>query len=151
MQHFSPLRHSRKVKTITISGRASLTSIDAQPAARSVAARVIAVRVRSQFTLTPTDNPFSISETSFYWPRSVVSRITSQSGLFSVHPFPDNPWIDPLKAPNSFFDIPGEMRNFFQKRLYYLGINDQMIMGGLDGVGARLRWQYNARTGLGTL
>jgi hypothetical protein len=42
------------------------------------------------------------------------------------------------------------MRRFFQKRLYYLGVHQQMLMGGLDGVGARLSWQYFRSTGLGT-
>ena len=97
------------------------------------------------------DEPFSITDVRAVWPRAVANRITSHSGMFTIHPQPTSPWHFPLTDAGNVFDIPGEMRGFFRKRLYYLGVHDHMIMGGLDGVGARLRWQYGARTGLGAI
>jgi hypothetical protein len=81
--------------------------------------------------------------------------------------------------------IPGEMRACFQEKLFYLGVDDQRIMGGLDGLCRRLehdprrwnhrsgesgdqtkkqsgvreprrtetalKWQYDARVGLGAV
>ena len=138
-------------RRITPSGRAARTDVRANPDPREVAARIVAIQVSSGRTLRATDDPFAIRDVSFYWPRAVASRITSQSGLFSVHPEPHVPWSDPLAASANVFDIPGAMRNFFQRRLYYLGVHDHAIMGGLDGVGARLGWQYRAGTGLGAL
>ena len=49
----------------------------------------------------------------------------------------------------NIFDISGDMRTFFRKRLFYLGVDPQRIMGGLDGLCSRLAWQYSARIGLG--
>jgi hypothetical protein len=141
----------QKLRRVTVSGRTSQRAIDAHPARKAVKARVVAVKVRSNATLTSVDDPFAINKVSFYWPRSVASRITSQSGLFTVHPEPNVGWDAPHEISNSLFDIPGEMRAFFQRRLYYLGIHGHMIMGGLDGVGARLNWQYMAKIGLGAL
>lgn len=137
---------SRKLREI-----GSSAELFARPEAAATAARVVAVRVRAPQTLKGEDDPFAISDVSFYWPRAVASRITSQSGLFTVHPRPNVGWEAPLKTKAELFDIPGEMRTFFQRRLYYLGVHNHMVMGGLDGVGARLSWQYHARTGMGAL
>ncbi|MBV8687794.1 MAG: FRG domain-containing protein [Alphaproteobacteria bacterium] len=142
---------TREAKLVTASGRASRTKTSVTPASTRVAARIVACRVRSNRKLLVTDDPFSITEVSFFWPRAVTSRITTQSGLFSVHPEPDTGWKEPLAVASNVFDIPGEMRGFFQKRLFYLGVHNQVLMGGLDGVGSRLSWQYSRRTGLGVL
>lgn len=140
-----------KVRRLTGSGRASTVELEAHPLPALVPARIVAIRVRTRMLLKPEDDPFSIKEVQAIWPRAVASRITSQSGMFTVHPQPTVPWVEPLANDRNVFDIPGAMRNFFQKRLFYLGVHDHMIMGGLDGVGARLSWQYRARTGLGAV
>ena len=137
---------SRKLREIS-----SSAELFARPDAAATSARVVAVRVRAPQTLKGEDDPFAISDVSFYWPRAVASRITSQSGLFTVHPVPNVGWEAPLKSAPDLFDVPGEMRTFFQRRLYYLGVHNHMVMGGLDGVGARLSWQYHARTGMGAI
>jgi len=138
-------------KLLTASGRASTNTVSVTPAAALVPARIVACRVRSNRKLQVQDDPFSISDVSFFWPRAVTARITTQSGLFSVHPAPNVGWDEPLSAANNVFDVPGDMRGFFQKRLFYLGVHNQVLMGGLDGVGSRLSWQYTRRTGLGAL
>lgn len=142
---------TQKLRKITASGRASPKEINASPVRETVSARIVALRVRAHMLLKPNDDPFAIKNVQAVWPRAVASRITSQSGMFTVHPQPNVPWADPLSDEKNIFDIPGDMRNFFQKRLFYLGVHYHMIMGGLDGVGARLSWQYHAKTGLGAV
>jgi hypothetical protein len=139
------------VRSLTPTGRVSTKELMATPATDAVPARIVAVQVRQSRVLKPSADPFAVKDVSFVWPRSVASRITSQGGMFSVHPRPNEPWLEPLLNPAHIFDIPGEMRRYFRRRLYYLGVHDHMIMGGLDGVGARLSWQYHAKTGLGAI
>lgn len=139
-----------RAKILTSTGRAGRNVSEVTPSGDSRPARIVAVRVTSRSVLQVTDDPFAVSDVGFFWPRAVTTRITTQSGLFSVHPHPDRGWQDPLTDPDNYFDVPGPMRRFFQKRLYYLGVHQQMLMGGLDGVGARLGWQYFRTTGLGT-
>ncbi len=141
---------TQSAKLVDAHGRAFGDPIQVVPDKRLVPARIVATRVHSRMTLQPQQDPFDLDKVSFFWPRLVADRITDQSGLFSVHPEPDADWETPLAASDDIFEVPGEMRAFFQKRLFYLGIDPQRIMGGLDGIGARLSWQYFARTGLGT-
>ena len=58
-----------------------------------------------------------------------------------------------LAAKNAehIFDIPGEMRAYFKRKLFYLGVDDQRIKGGLDGLCGRLSWQHTANIGMGAV
>jgi hypothetical protein len=96
-------------------------------------------------------DPFSLTATRFLLPRTLSSRIASQSGFFSVHPDPATPWADAPRDEADRFVIPGEMRHFFLRRLFYLGIDKLYLMGGLDGLGARLAWQLERNLGLGAV
>ena len=49
------------------------------------------------------------------------------------------------------FAIDRTHRHFFQKRLFYLGIDASHVMGDLDGLSATLKWQYEHRTAIGTV
>jgi len=137
----------------------------ATPDGRHVTARVVAYSVSASEiidikTTTPyfqqdarRSAPTFPSEVGFLLPRSLTTRIVTQSGVFSFHPAPGEPWEEPLKKENEphIFDIPGESRSFFRQRLFYLGIDPQRIMGALDGLGERLAWQYSDRIGLGAV
>jgi hypothetical protein len=127
--------------------------IDVRHSARNVSARVIAWRVGAKAVVDRTVDvdPFALTAVKFLMPRVLTTRITTQGGLFSVHPDPSMPWADPLGVTRDVFDIPGELRAYFQRKLFYLGLDDQRIMGGLDGLGRRLAWQYTARIGLGAV
>lgn len=125
----------------------------ATPAPIDTCARIVAFRVRTTMVIDThggTD-PFARREIGFVLPRSLTARIVTQGGLFSYHPNPAVPWTDPLENAKHVFDIPGDMRGFFQRRLFYLGVEPQRIMGGLDGIGSRLHWQYSATIGLGAV
>ena len=116
-------------------------------------ARIVAWRVSPRGIVNPAvdTDVFALAEIKHLMPRVLTTRITTQGGVFSVHPQPDTPWLEPLAKPAHVFDIPGSMRGYFQRRLFYLGLDDQRIMGGLDGLGRRLAWQYRARVGLGAV
>lgn len=141
----------RKVRLVLDSGRPARATISATPDLKTVPARIVAYRTKSAMSLDPAQDPFALTEVGFYWPRSVTNRITNQGGLFSVHPTPELPWAEPLDEAADIFDVPGEMRSFFRRRLFYLGVDEQRIKGGIDGLGARIAWQYGTKTGLGTL
>lgn len=132
-------------------GSPSGPTIRAVPDPFRVDARIVAYPLTRTRRVSPTADPFALTDVSFVWPPALVNRITDQSGLFSVHPAPNAVWSEPMKISANVFDIPGSMRAFFRKRLFYLGIHPQRIMGGLDGVGARIAWQYERSTGLGMI
>lgn len=116
-------------------------------------ARIIAASVATSDLLDPDRNadPFAISGIGFLLPRSLSPRIVSQSGLFSAHARPAEPWTAPLADPRHRFDIPGSMRLFFRTQLFHMGLEPQMIFGGLDGLSQRIRWQLENGMGLGAI
>jgi FRG domain len=118
-----------------------------------VTARVVAWRVASRDVVDPDEDgdPFDLATIKFLMPRVVTTRMTAQGGLFSVHPNPRMARSAPLDAAEHLFDIPGAMRAWFQRRLFYLGVDTQRIMGSLDGLGRRLKWQHDAGIGLGAV
>jgi hypothetical protein len=128
-------------------------SVQATPPPNKVSARVVAFPVSTSLIIdTDIDSePFDREEIGFLLPRSLTTRIVSQGGLFSCHPEPNVSWEEPLQETANVFDIPGSMRSFFQRRLFYLGVDPQRIMGGLDGLCKRLSWQYQAQIGLGAV
>ena len=144
------LPRRQQAKLLNSKGRASGSAVSVSPSIDSVDARIIAVRLRRSMKVAQDADPFDLPDVRFLWPRSVTTRITDQGGLFSIHPKPTDNWLPDRHRVSDTFDIPGQMRNFFSKRLFYLGINSQRIMGGLDGLGSRLAWQYERGIGMGT-
>jgi hypothetical protein len=112
------------------------TRITVRRGPKDVAARVVAWRVAAKDVIDPgvDKDPFALTIIKFLMPRVLTTRIATQGGLFSVHPVPNAPWTEPLGAPGDIFDIPGETRAYFQQKLFYLGVGDPRIMGGLDGL-----------------
>jgi hypothetical protein len=123
------------------------------PDSKTVAARIVAWSVSAQSVIDPklTPSPFALEKVGFLVPRSLTPRIVSQGGLFSVHPSPQEAWTDPLSRKENIFDIPGDMRAYFQRKLFYFGVDKQRIMGDIDGICARIAWQYNTDIGLGAV
>jgi hypothetical protein len=92
----------------------------------------------ADYTSKATD-AFRIKEVKFFLPNFVSPRIAAQSGLFSVHPEPTKAWNDPRIKK---YTIPSASRNFFRRKLHYLGINAFRLFPDLDGLARTLRWQY---------
>lgn len=125
-------------------------TILATPDRATIDCRVVAVRVSYADRIDVTEEkPFELSRIGFIMPRTISDRIGAQSGLFSVHPHPDQPWEEPLSDPAHTFPIPGADRAFFLRRLFYLSVDPLYLMGGLDGLGDRLAWQARHNIGLG--
>lgn len=116
-----------------------------------VAARVVARQVIARDVVDPRidEDPFALTTIKFLLPRVLTTRIATQGGLFSVDP--SVAWAEPLSDAPHVFDVPGNMRTYFQRKLFYSGVDDQRRMGGLDGLCRRLAWQYSARVGLGAV
>lgn len=115
---------------------------------------IVARRVDPSEILEPEFNPDPLtSATGFVLPRFFTFRISSQNGLFSVHSDPTKPLFDhrSMKFSRLKFTIPIRHRRYFQRRLFYFGFDAQRIMGGVDGVGSRLKWQYDTGIGLGAV
>jgi len=119
-------------------------------------AQVVAHRVTADsiidIDLNP--HPFKCTADGIILPRALTNRISHQSGLFSVHADPTIPFEvagNRVGASTEPFVIASEIKSYFVRRLFYFGFDPQRIMGGLDGIGARLKWQYDRNIGLGTV
>jgi hypothetical protein len=93
------------------------------------------------------NNPFAIDKVGFLLPSMLASRIASQRGLFSAHPTPNVAWI-PDKLSENSFKISRSARAFFQRKLFYLGVDASHIWADLSGVCQSLEWQYRRRFGI---
>jgi len=93
-----------------------------------------------------TDDPFELADVSMFRPTAFSNRMVSQRGFFSVHANPREPW-HPKNSTE--FVIPGEFRADFLRRLFYLGIDQSHIMGGIDGLCGTLAWQFWAGIAIG--
>ena len=54
----------------------------------------------------------------------------------------------PKKRTTQYFDIPSEMKRYFRKQLFLLGINPLSVKTDIDGLGEMLKWQYRTAYGL---
>jgi hypothetical protein len=75
-------------------------------------------------------SPFEIEEVGFLFPSSLAPRISSQRGLFSVHPQPNEAWRPPEIERNRFV-IPAEFRFTFQRKLFRMGVDAAHIWADL--------------------
>jgi hypothetical protein len=87
-------------------------------------------------------DPFAIKEVKFILPNVVSPRIAAQSGLFSIHPNPNQTWTDPRIKK---YIIRAANRGFFRKKLHYLGISAARLFLDLDGLAKTLNWQYTRK------
>jgi FRG domain len=92
-------------------------------------------------------SPFKIEQVGFLFPSSLAPRISSQRGIFSVHPQPNNPW-SPTELDEHRFVIPAEARFTFQRKLFRMGVDAAHIWANLEGVCISLKWQYDKRIGI---
>lgn len=92
-------------------------------------------------TADPTqDDPFTITEIMKFRPRHIATRISTQKGLFTVHPNPDQP-IESYRITKAV--IQNGCRHEIKKQLYKYGIGPATMFPGLDGLAAELQWRYN--------
>ncbi len=83
-------------------------------------------------------DPFLYKRVGKFIPRHITSRITSQSGIFTIHPNPYQPFtsdkIDRIIIPN-------KIRYTLKKTLNRYGINRVSLFPGLDGLAKHIQWE----------
>jgi hypothetical protein len=97
--------------------------------------------------------PFGLKEVMFFEAPLIASRVAAQSGLFTIHPQPNQSWsVTPGEIRR--FEIGSKRRDDFRQKLHGIGINAAFVWGDLQGLGEHLRWHFNhgipfasARTG----
>ncbi len=75
-----------------------------------------------------------------FLPPHISPRISAQQSLLTYHPAPELPW-----EPDNLirYDIiPGQFASALRGILHKAGINESVLMPGLDGIAADLAWLY---------
>jgi hypothetical protein len=94
------------------------------------------------------EDPYALSITAPILARvpALAARITSQQGLFSIHPDPRIPWIPGApRIKYEMFDVPAGSKVEFRKVLHILGFNSSRLTSDLDGLCKTLQWEYGTR------
>ncbi|MCG8635660.1 MAG: FRG domain-containing protein [Desulfobacterales bacterium] len=82
-------------------------------------------------------NPFEIKTIKRYIPKYWNPRITAQSGLFTVHPKPLQPYISRhISTTTISFDLRREIK----KRLNRFGMHEANLFPDLDGISSHVKW-----------
>jgi len=82
-------------------------------------------------------DPFEVERIARVVPNHTTPRITVQSGLFTIHPNPAKPFVDPEIDK---FVIPALQRMAIKKTLDKLGINTASMFPDLDGIAHHIDW-----------
>ncbi len=76
-------------------------------------------------------------EVNKFIPRHISTRITVQTGLFTIHPNP----LEPFKSPQiERIVIKHDFRDKLKKILYKYGIHRASLFPGLDGLAEHIKW-----------
>ena len=82
-------------------------------------------------------NPFTVRSVDIFLPYNITHRIAAQSGLFTIHPKPADPFdrrsIDRLIIPNV-------LREEFKDILFTYGIHRGTLFPDLDGQARFIEW-----------
>jgi hypothetical protein len=82
-------------------------------------------------------NPFRYKKVGKFIPRHITRRITTQGGLFTIHPDP----YKPFESENmEKIIIPKNIRSTLKKTLNKYGVDRFSLFPGLDGLAAHIEW-----------
>lgn len=84
------------------------------------------------------EDPFKVPYVAQFVPRHVTRRLTAQSGLFTVHPRPEEPYED-VKCVTKIV-IKQEFRRDLKSILYQYGIHVASLFPDIDGLCGHLKW-----------
>lgn len=82
-------------------------------------------------------DPFKYHQVGKFIPRHVTRRITSQGGLFTIHPDPYEPFESEDMAT---IIIPNGIRATLKKTLNKYGVDQFSLFPGLDSLSAHIEW-----------
>jgi hypothetical protein len=87
-------------------------------------------------------DPFKYKDVGKFIPRHITPRITTQGGLFTVHPDP----YKPFESDNMVkIIIPNRMQSELRRTLSRYGVNRFSLFPGLDGLAAYIEWLQSKR------
>lgn len=85
----------------------------------------------------PPDDPFDVDAVERISPSYVTNRISAQSGVFTIHPKPIEPFTSELI---DILLIPNGKRRDIKRTLYSLGIHRESLFPDLDGLARHITW-----------
>jgi hypothetical protein len=90
---------------------------------------------KPRLSMTKYPNPFDVPRVAKIVPNHMTLRITVQSGLFTIHPKPDEAFTHPAITK---YIIPAKHRKMIKRTLDKLGINEASMFPGLDGIATHI-------------
>ena len=98
---------------------------------------IYAYRKKSYILVDKYPNPFRYNKVGKFIPRHLSPRITTQGGLFTVHPNPYEPFES---RDMEKIIIPNKIRSRLKKTLNKYGVDRFSLFPGLDGLSAYIEW-----------
>lgn len=103
---------------------------------------IYAYRNESYIEVDRNPDPFQYGEVGKFIPRHLTQRITTQGGLFTVHP---NPY-EPFESEDmDRIVIPQGIRRELKETLNKYGVNRFSLFPGLDGLASHIEWLQSKR------
>ncbi len=98
---------------------------------------IYAFHNESYITVERHPNPFQYKKVGKFIPRHITPRITTQGGLFTIHPNPYEPFesTDMVKII-----LPTKVQTEIKRTLNRYGVNQFSLFPGLDGLAAHIQW-----------
>jgi hypothetical protein len=90
-----------------------------------------------KFLNTEKINPFKVRRVSKFIPPHITPRITAQSGVFTIHPEPGEPYIS--ESIDKLIIVPS-FRRQLKKILYRYGVHRASLFPGMDGIASYIQW-----------
>lgn len=84
--------------------------------------------------------PFDEDSVGKFIPPHITPRITSQAGVFTIHPNPKDEFND---VAIKKFIIANDARGDLKKQLYEYGIDRASLFPGLDGLAQNIEWMVS--------
>jgi len=100
-------------------------------------AAVFAFRSTGYVQLDRNPDPFKVAKVARVIPSHVSTRIAVQSGLFTVHPQPSEPFAS---ASITKLVVEGEKRRDIKRSLSKLGVDGGTLFPDIDGIARHIEW-----------
>jgi hypothetical protein len=98
---------------------------------------IYAYRNRTYIDVEEYQDPFKYRQVGKFIPRHLTRRITTQGGLFTIHPDPYEPFTD---EDMEKIIIPNNIRLALKKTLNKYGVDRFSLFPGLDSLAAHIEW-----------
>src|SRR5215208_4267882 len=98
---------------------------------------IYAYRSQTSIEVEKYPDPFRYNKVGKFIPKHITPRITTQGGLFTIHPNPYEPFeTDDMDK----FIIPNSLRPTLKKTLAKYGVDPFSLFPGLDALAAHIEW-----------